>query len=262
MSSKSCDPAQVVLAAGGEHEVDRARVRGLDGGRDPLDRERRRRRSRVVPLPLKSSTEPPASPVSIASRIVSATPAGSSAKQFSRSALTGRSVASTIDAGVLQRLVAGHVPVEPAERAGEPGARRGERLEPDRRQDLRRARVPRVREQQRRRRRGAARGTARPSPPGRRSRDQHHPADGLAALEERVRLGRVGEREGAVDDHLRAGPRRRRRRAGRSSAGPARCAISAPRNTPVSDWFDMPSTDTSNGCGSRPALPTVIARPR
>ena len=28
------------------------------------------------------------------------------------------------------------------------------------------------------------------------------------------------------------------------------------------DWLFMPSTEMSNGCGSRPALPTVIARPR
>ena len=95
-----------------------------------------------------------------------------------------------------------------------------------------------------------------------RSWDQHHAADGLAALEERVRLGRFGQRERAVDEHLQP--------AGGDVVDEVRpiifcarsVAISAPRNTPVSDWLFMPSTDTSNGCGSRPALPTVIARPR
>src|ERR687898_197273 len=48
--------------------------------------------------PVKSSTEHPASPAAAASRTVSATPAGSSAKPDSRSAVTGRSVAWTIQA--------------------------------------------------------------------------------------------------------------------------------------------------------------------
>ena len=46
--------------------------------------------------PVWSSTEHPASPVSAASAMVVATPSGSSAKPFSRSALTGSSVASTM----------------------------------------------------------------------------------------------------------------------------------------------------------------------
>ena len=45
---------------------------------------------------MASSTEPPTSPTPAASRIVSATTAGVSPKHFSRSADTGRSVASTI----------------------------------------------------------------------------------------------------------------------------------------------------------------------
>src|SRR5918992_3110701 len=45
--------------------------------------------------PVKSSTEHPASPAAVASRTVSATPSGSSAKPFSRSAVTGSSVAWT-----------------------------------------------------------------------------------------------------------------------------------------------------------------------
>src|SRR6202453_227385 len=48
--------------------------------------------------PLKSSTDRPASPVSTARETVCATPSGSSAKPFSRSAETGRSVAATIAA--------------------------------------------------------------------------------------------------------------------------------------------------------------------
>src|SRR5215471_9197225 len=47
---------------------------------------------------VKSSTEQPASPVSAARVTVRATPPGSSAKQFSRSAETGSSVAATIAA--------------------------------------------------------------------------------------------------------------------------------------------------------------------
>jgi len=45
-----------------------------------------------------SSIEAPASPAAAASRIVSATVSGSSPKPFSRSALTGRSVARTMSA--------------------------------------------------------------------------------------------------------------------------------------------------------------------
>ena len=48
--------------------------------------------------PVESSTEAPASPTSIAMPMVSATPDGSSAKPFSRSAETGRSVAATMTA--------------------------------------------------------------------------------------------------------------------------------------------------------------------
>src|SRR6266511_3911311 len=48
--------------------------------------------------PVESSTEHPASPAPTARRSVSATSAGSSPKAFSRSAETGRSVASTIEA--------------------------------------------------------------------------------------------------------------------------------------------------------------------
>ncbi len=47
---------------------------------------------------VKSSTEQPASPAAAASLMVSATPAGSSANAFSRSAETGRLVAATIAA--------------------------------------------------------------------------------------------------------------------------------------------------------------------
>jgi len=50
------------------------------------------------PRRVKSSTEAPARPTWIASPIVSATSADSSAKAFSRSAETGRSVAATITA--------------------------------------------------------------------------------------------------------------------------------------------------------------------
>ena len=46
--------------------------------------------------PVASSTEPPTSPTPAASRMVSATTEGASPKHFSRSAETGRSVASTI----------------------------------------------------------------------------------------------------------------------------------------------------------------------
>ena len=59
-----------------------------------------------------SSIEHPARPAAMAPTIVSATPSGESAKQFSRSADTGRSVASTTDGGVSEGLLAGDGPVE------------------------------------------------------------------------------------------------------------------------------------------------------
>ena len=53
------------------------------------------RRSGLLLSRVKSSTEPPARPCAIAAAMVSATPSGSSAKQFSRSADTGTSTAAT-----------------------------------------------------------------------------------------------------------------------------------------------------------------------
>jgi hypothetical protein len=47
-------------------------------------------------MPVESSIESPATPVSTARRTLSATPAASGAKPLSKSALTGRSVAATI----------------------------------------------------------------------------------------------------------------------------------------------------------------------
>src|ERR1700735_2712611 len=90
----------------------------------------------------------------MASRIVSATPAGSSAKAFSRSAETGRALAATMTAPWIRASS----PLSPpslrargvaAQRGGEAGARSGQRLESEGRQQPGRAQVPRVWQQER-----------------------------------------------------------------------------------------------------------------
>ena len=65
---------------------------------------------------------------------------------------------------------------------------------------------------------------------------------GLAAFDEGVRGGRFRERERAIDEHLEIVP------AATSSTcasdhlvARVRTIISAPRNTPVIDWFPTPS---------------------
>ena len=99
----------------------------------------------------------------------------------------------------------------------------------------------------------------------RRSGHQHHPPEGLAALDVGVRPRGVGQREGAVDDHRAARPGRSPRGGGRSSGGPARGGAGAPPRG---------SNPTGSGCsgawwrcraarpGARPASPTVTQRPR
>ena len=91
---------------------------------------------------LQSSIEHPARPVRAASRTVSAAPAGSSAKPSSRSALTGSAGRADERGGVGERLVAGHPAVGAPQRGGVPGARRGQRPEPEQGQGLRGAHVP------------------------------------------------------------------------------------------------------------------------
>ena len=89
MSSKSLLAVQVVLAARGEHELDRSRVRGFDRGADALGRE-----PGVVDL-VVAAGEVLARPADEAGldrerdRLGDARRARR-AKQFSRSALTGQ----------------------------------------------------------------------------------------------------------------------------------------------------------------------------
>ena len=61
--------------------------------------------------------------------IVAATSSGASPNPFSRSPLTGRSVAPAMAAAWAQRLVTGDLTVEPSEAAREAAARGGQGLE-------------------------------------------------------------------------------------------------------------------------------------
>src|SRR4051795_626940 len=122
--------------------------------------------SRISPS-AKSSIEHPASPVSTARRTVSA----GSPKPLSRSPETGTPPPPPPPGGtakaalevrrnryphrphqlraVRQRLVQRHLAVEPPERGGMAAARGGDRLEAERLEQLRRADIPGVRQQQR-----------------------------------------------------------------------------------------------------------------
>ena len=73
---------------------------------------------------------------------VPATAVGSSPKPFSRSADTGRSVASTMARAWASASVSRDRPVETAEGGGEPAARRGQGVETERGQEPGRADVP------------------------------------------------------------------------------------------------------------------------
>ena len=70
-------------------------------------------------MPVASSIVHPTSPTSAASRIVSATTSGASPNPFSRSAETGKSVASTIDRACANAFAVGRkfFPLWDAERA-------------------------------------------------------------------------------------------------------------------------------------------------
>src|ERR1035437_9110360 len=84
--------------------------------------------------------------------MVSATPSGSSAKAFSRSAETGTpdwpAARRGESRGGGERLVAGDRPVEPPQRGRETAARRGQGGETQPGEEFRGAHVPRVRQQQ------------------------------------------------------------------------------------------------------------------
>ena len=81
--------------------------------------------------------------------IVAATSSGASPNPFSRSPLTGRSVAPAMAARVVQRLVAGDVAVETSEAAREAAARRGQGPEAEVGEEPGGADVPRVRHDER-----------------------------------------------------------------------------------------------------------------
>ena len=81
--------------------------------------------------------------------MVSATRSGVVPKAFSRSAVTGRSLAATISRRIAQHRVAPRLVVRLGEREREARAGRGERLEAGLRQQTRRARVPGVRHDER-----------------------------------------------------------------------------------------------------------------
>ena len=83
------------LGPSDEHKRKRQGAGGFDGGGHALHRVLELVDG-LVRTPVASSMEPPTRPVSAARRIVSATVSGASPKPFSRSAATGRSVASTI----------------------------------------------------------------------------------------------------------------------------------------------------------------------
>ena len=94
-------------------------------------------------------------------------------------------------------------------------------------------------------------------------RAQQHPPERLAALDVRVGLGRLGQREDPVDDDpqlARGGAPSSPSIIVRTRAGSR--PISAPRKTPVSDAFFSISGHTSGGDASRPARPTQLIRPR
>ena len=97
----------------------------------------------------QSSIEPPTAPASAARVTASAASSGAGPYPFSMSTETGRSVAPRERRGVLHHLVERDVAVEAPEREREPGARGRQRLEAERRQHLRGAGVPRVRDDER-----------------------------------------------------------------------------------------------------------------
>ena len=149
MSARSSRPRMWFSARAVSTSLTGPAMGDLDGGRHPLAGERRGRRSdrRLARSSPRSSSRP--GRPRRARPIVSATPPGSSANAFSRSADTGRSVAARDRGGVCERLVAGHRAVEPPERRRDAAAGRGQRLEAERGEQRGRADVPGVRHQQR-----------------------------------------------------------------------------------------------------------------
>ena len=139
---------EVVLGTGGDDEAAVAGVGDLDRGSHALCRRRRLVERIVGPAgevldrePGEPGTDGECGRLRDARGVV-----GEAVLEIGRH----REVGGRHDGGgVRDRLVAGHGAVEATERAGEATARRGQRLEAERRQELRRARIPGVRQQER-----------------------------------------------------------------------------------------------------------------
>ena len=123
-------PVQVVLGAGGQHQAHRSRVRRVGGGRDPLGRLARCRKSARPASPVESSSRAARQPgrhgqgdgPRDAGRVV-----GEAVLQVGGDRQFGR---RDDRGGVRQGLVAAHRAVQPPQRRGVPGTGGGERLKP------------------------------------------------------------------------------------------------------------------------------------